>query len=679
MKRLLHTPQRLLCFLMLCLVAIGGSKSSAQEVTLDFTKNTWGLPEGNKKITKEKTDYKSGDYTITLEAASSGFYFNADGYLILGKANATLTLPTFDFDVEKIEVVGNKGASGSVKQNIYVGTTPVSTETTGAAGTNSYTIKSGYESSGTYTLKVTSKHNSQITAIKIYKKTSGDKTSTALSFGESVVKTTLGDEIKILPTLKAGEQTISGKSFTWTSGNKKVATVDNEGNVTTVGAGKTTITASFDGDNTYVGSSASYELMVKGVPQVSFADEFCNVTIGDDFTSPKLQGVPDGVNVTYSSSNPAVATVDETTGEVNILAVGTTTITATTSVVEDIYDEATASYELTVEKTEAVSKTVVDLTDGYNNGEEVTEVKRGNIALVFEQNDGGSAPAWYKTGTAVRLYSKNSLTISSNSRIKNIAFVYDRGGVANSTNTSFSIGKYNYTNQELDLSEENATEATLTYTASSKHVRIQKIIVTTYGPSASITIGTNEGYGTYYTDVNYVLPEGLKAYGYTAPNADGTLTKTEEYAAGDVIPANTAVVVEGTKGTYDYFATDKDATKTVEGNLLKGVTETTTIDATENVSRYILTYNTLGELAFYMTNSGNITVQANRAYLEIAGAQGVSRFVLDGQATGIEGNKIETAKPATIYTLGGVRLKQTTTQGLPAGAYIVNGKVVIVK
>lgn len=67
-------------------------------------------------------------------------------------------------------VVGRSGASTAVTQNIYVGNTAVSTQTTGAAGTNTYVIGSSYQSSGTtYTLQVTSKHNTQITSIQIYR------------------------------------------------------------------------------------------------------------------------------------------------------------------------------------------------------------------------------------------------------------------------------------------------------------------------------------------------------------------------------------------------------------------------------------------------------------------------------------------------------------------------------
>jgi hypothetical protein len=139
----------------------------------DFTKNGWGLPEnsGNGKTTGS---YTNSEKTIALEA-STKFYYNTDGYLLLGKNGSTLTLPAFDFDVMAIEVTGKNGASGIVKQNIFVEDDEediaVSTETTGATGTNLYFIDEGYQSAGNiYTIKVTSAHNTQFTEITVYKK-----------------------------------------------------------------------------------------------------------------------------------------------------------------------------------------------------------------------------------------------------------------------------------------------------------------------------------------------------------------------------------------------------------------------------------------------------------------------------------------------------------------------------
>ena len=161
---------KILRYSFVALLAMVGLNVSAQEVTLDFTTNAWQLPEGSGNKATAEASFSNGTYTIKL-AAADGYYFNTAGYLMLGKSGSTLTLPAFSFDVERIDVVGNSAASASVKQNILVGEEAVSTETTGAQGTNQYVIAEGKQAAGTiYTLKVSSNHNTQITKVLIYKK-----------------------------------------------------------------------------------------------------------------------------------------------------------------------------------------------------------------------------------------------------------------------------------------------------------------------------------------------------------------------------------------------------------------------------------------------------------------------------------------------------------------------------
>lgn len=78
---------------------------------------------------------------------------------------------------------------------------------------------------------------------------------------------------------------------------------------------------------------------------LAFNNTTATATVGQDFTEPTLSGAQ--TTVSYTSSNTAVATVDATTGEVTLVAAGETTITATAAA-NDEYNEATASYELTV-------------------------------------------------------------------------------------------------------------------------------------------------------------------------------------------------------------------------------------------------------------------------------------------------------------------------------------------
>lgn len=144
----------------------GDDEEDDDVITFDFTENCFGIT--TEKTTAE-TSYTYNGYTCTL-SAQTAFYYSASGkYLMLGKKGSTLTLSGFTGSVAKIEVVGTSGASAAVLQNIFVGDVAVSTETTGAKDvTNSYLIDDNYRSAGTYTLKVNSAHNTQISKIIIY-------------------------------------------------------------------------------------------------------------------------------------------------------------------------------------------------------------------------------------------------------------------------------------------------------------------------------------------------------------------------------------------------------------------------------------------------------------------------------------------------------------------------------
>lgn len=244
---------------------------SAQTVTLDFTDNSkWNLPEGSDNKAKESQEFSNGTYTVTL-AAQTGYYFNTDGFLMLGKNGATLTLPKFDFAVSKIEVVGHAGASASVGQNIFVGDKAVSTETKGAAmdtgnpqktgdaKTNTYEIDPGYQAAGNqYILKVTTKHNTQITKVLVYKQEGAVKKNAKLAFSEEKVNHEAGTPFTA-PTFS--KETTAEVKFS--SNNEKVATVNAEG-VIALGTeeGEAVITAESAENDVYAAGKATCTIYV---------------------------------------------------------------------------------------------------------------------------------------------------------------------------------------------------------------------------------------------------------------------------------------------------------------------------------------------------------------------------------------------------------------------------------
>lgn len=645
------------------------------------------------------TDDKGGAWTVTSDAKES--IFDKDKGIHYGTNNVSVsnikvsTSAYADAVITKIVVNASAANAGSPKVSCTVNGKAFGTAQSLTTNNAAYTFEG--KSSGEIVVSVSKKITKKalyIKSIEITYSTANLETTT-LTLTAPGSPISIGNTFTSTPTLKAGEQTLSDKTITWSSDNDKVATVDAAtGTVTGVAAGKANITAKFAGDDTYKTSTASYEIIVKGAPSLYFPETSYMVEMGDVFTAPKLEGLPEGVTATYSSSNTDVATVDAATGEVKIVGVGTTTITVT-SPETGIYEGTTTSYELNVKA--GIYKVEFDFTS--NNWELPTDYKTveasytngAGYTITFGQSNGGHKIMGTDPECNL-IFGKQDATLSlpafpfAVSKIK----VFGKKGASGKVTQNIFVGNEAVSTETTNATEDHIYEIAEAFQAAGNiytlkvtnpnNTQITKIVVYAKDETVAgaINIATEEGFGTFYTDKNYVLPQGLTAFGYTSIDGNNTLTKSVEYVAGDIVPANTAVVVKGAKGSYNYYNTEEVATKTIEKNLLKGVTTDTKIEASSGVKRYILTRADDGILAFYRTNSGTINVKANRAYLEVPTAMAVASFSLEGSATGIN-NVVTTAAKQGIYTISGVRLNATTTKELPAGIYIVDGKKVIVK
>ena len=718
MKQTLHTSRRAFKLALLCLMAFvtwGGNYCIAQETAY----KTLSFPDDNQN------NNKNNSYTETWTAKIGDFSWNITNFnnnswgwthIRAGRKDnpsvATIDNTTpFDKAIGKIVVDVLQDVDAGLVNSIClqvasdVGFSNVieTVELKSYKKTDFVFNVSAPQANLYYRLKFDLKKGStkskkngfvQINKVEYYEDAS-NKTATSLSFDAPSYTISKDQTLTKLPTLKADEKPLYGKTITWSSDNENVATVDENGTVTGVAAGKANITAKFAGDDTYKTSKASYEIIVKGAPSLSFPQTSYTVEMSDVFSTPKLEGLPEGVTPVYTSSNTEVATVNAATGEVKIVGVGTTTITVT-SPNTDIYEGATTSYELNVKA--GIYKVEFDFTSN-NWGLPTTNYKKeeasytngAGYTITFAQSNGGHRIIMGKDSECYLIFGKQGATLSlpafpfAVSKIK----VFGRDKASSKVTQNIYVGEKAVSTQTTNATENHIYEIAEASQAAGNiytlkvinayNTQITKIVVYAKDETVAgaINIATEEGFGTFYTDKNYVLPQGLTAFGYTSIDGN-TLTKSVEYVAGDIVPANTAVVVKGAKGSYNYYNTEEAATKTIENNLLKGVTTDTKIEAASGVKRYILTRADDGILAFYRTNTGNINVKANRAYLEVPTAMAVASFSLEGSATGIN-NVVTTAAKQGIYTISGVRLNATTTKELPAGIYIVDGKKVIVK
>ena len=196
------------------------------------------------------------------------------------------------------------------------------------------------------------------------------------------------------------------------------------------------------------------------------------------------------------------------------------------------------------------------------------------------------------------------------------------------------------------------------------------------------------GYSTLYLNYPVEIPVGVKAY--TANVINGAYFSINVITG--VIPARTAVIIEGTAGTsYDFvYSTEGgDVVSTISENSFEfsGTLWDTYIEGA-NDAYYIL--SNVGEVVgMYKTkmnkdasgNEGNTHFlnNANKAYLKIEGSNLSSsleglRFDYSG-TTEIDDVTIEQEEVKAIYDLQGRRIKEITKPGL----YIINGNKVLVK
>ena len=120
-------------------------------------------------------------------------------------------------------------------------------------------------------------------------------------------------------------------------------------------------------------------------PVISFSETTVTATLGKEFDLPQLTVEPEGLEVTYSSSNSDVATVDENTGAVVLVGAGTTTITATTTATEE-YESASASYTLKVR----AQQPEPGEGDRYELVEDATELSSEGMYIIVGEDEEGN-------------------------------------------------------------------------------------------------------------------------------------------------------------------------------------------------------------------------------------------------------------------------------------------------
>jgi trimeric autotransporter adhesin len=139
------------------------------------------------------------------------------------------------------------------------------------------------------------------------------------------------DTVQVTAELRdAANNVLTGRTITWSSSAPAIATVSSSGEVAAVGIGTATITATSEGVN------QTLDLTIAPAPVATVNVSLALASIQEGATTQATAELRDARNnvltgrtITWASDNASIATVNETTGLVTAVSVGTASITAT--------------------------------------------------------------------------------------------------------------------------------------------------------------------------------------------------------------------------------------------------------------------------------------------------------------------------------------------------------------
>lgn len=545
---------------------------------------------------------------------------------------------------------------------------------------------------------------------------SDSRKDAALAVKENPVKVKLGDNMYDLASNITCDNGLNSETFKYTSSDNSYTIVDNVIEFDKVGT--TTITAQFDGNDSYKPAEVSYTFEVED-PRTTdaafkFAAESYNADLAEatdgivTFNAANVLQNPNNLKVTYTiSPKDEDVEIDASTGYIVISKRGIYTITATAAA-NDTYKETTATCTLKVINS-AVEETSIEFVAGVDKGKNSTSttgdtVEKGCVMI-------SSNKAALGRDADYRFYNSTHTISTKIGEITKIEFI---GNDIDYPLTNLTSADNNYTCTDPNNGVWVGSAKDVVFT-NSKQARATKIIVTVEVPKAknyTLDETKTDNVIETYENANVTLQRTLEAShwnSFCVPFAldkdqvtqyfgEGTQLRTYEgncnnnivyFATVDNIEAGkpyimkpgNAVVQNPTFEGVSMVATglDENGNPQAVGDAstvqMKGIyNHVTLVQDKTNI------YIGAGNKFYYPADAEACQMNGLRAYFIVPEGTDIKklRANLDGATTSL-GEIFDTEESNTpVYNLQGQCVGNSLST-LKSGIYVQNGKKVVVK
>lgn len=434
---------------------------------------------------------------------------------------------------------------------------------------------------------------------------------------------------------------------------------------------------------------------------LSFPNATESVDINGTFNAPVATLTSEGVtisgkNIKYTSSNKAVATVNESTGEVTIVGRGHTKITASlTSDAE--YNDAEASYILTV-----IDPNFTDVTfnfqdhDRYGYGvssnsstngdmDEGKSINEGIVTLTNIAKGTGNGTRFWSDGIRVYTGAIHTISVPEGYVITSLEIEYGKEKdcvIDNQSNPTNWTGS----KQSIDINYKNKTFIT--------SIKVTYKINFTLDESKdnTETISNNNGKTQDVTLTRTLVANKWNTFcvPFETEIAGTALEGATVKAVGEVV-GNVINLVDATKIEAGVPYLVMPTTGNIVNPTFKSVTitEISAKKAGNDEYKFVGTYSpkTISDQEFGtiwgVTAEGklakinaNTTMKGLRAYFVFPTTTAAAKLNFDGETTGINNIETNATVNGKVYNLNG-QYVGNSLNGLKKGIYVVNGKKVI--